>query len=68
MELSRVTRIKYAGLWTPWTSMNICMTMLIASYFAIGFLPGFTVLLLLSLLVTLYAFSKPVERETIAIA
>ena len=67
-ELSRVTKIKYAGLWTPWTSMNICMTMLVASYFAIGFLPGFTFLLLLSLLVTLYAFSKPVERETIAIA
>lgn len=68
MELSRITRIKYTGLWTPWTSMNICMTMLVVSYFAIGFLPGFTVLLLLSLLVTLYAFSRPEERETIAIA
>ncbi len=68
VELSRVTKIKYAGLWTPWTSMNICMTMLIASYFAIGFLPGFTVLLLLSLLTTVYAFSKSAERETLVIA
>ena len=68
LELSRVTKIKYAGFWTPWTSMNICMTMLIVSYFAIGFLPGFTVLLLLSLLTTVYAFSKSAERETFVIA
>ncbi len=68
IELRRVTRIKYIGLWTPWTPMNICMVLLVSSYFAIGFLPGFTIFILLSLLAATYVVSKPTERESAVVA
>lgn len=48
--------------------MNICMTLLVVSYFAIGFLPGFTLLVLLSLLIAGYLVSKPDRREASVVA
>ncbi len=68
LEMNRVLRIKCKKWWGPWTSMNICMTLLVGSYFATGFIPGFTALVLLSLLTTVYLVSMPAEREVVAVA
>lgn len=68
LELSRVLPIKHIGLWNQWTPMNIGMTLLVTSYFAVGLIPGFTIVVLFSLLVTVYLVAKPAEREVVAIA
>jgi len=67
-ELNRVTRIKNVDCWNPWMSMNICMTLLVTSYFLVGLVPGFTILVLLSLLATVYLVGKSAEQETEAVA
>lgn len=67
-ELSRIQDETDSVEASPWTTMNICMTLLVVSYFAIGFLPGFTLLVLLSLLIAGYLVSKPDRREASVVA
>ena len=67
-ELSRIQDETDSVQASPWTTMNICMTLLVVSYFAIGFLPGFTLLVLLSLLIAGYLVSKPDRREASVVA
>ncbi len=66
-ELSRI-QAKTDSAWTsPWASMNVCMTLLVISYFSIGILPGFTLLVILSLLISGYRVSKPKWQEAGAV-
>lgn len=44
---------------TPWTVMNGCMSLLVVNYFVIGVMPGFAVLLVLSLVLTVFLLSRP---------
>lgn len=67
-ELGRLG-ITPKGKWrTPWSAMNIAMTLLVLSYFAIGLMPGFSILVLLTLILTVYLVSKPVRRESMVLA
>lgn len=67
-ELGRLN-ISPKGKWrTPWSDMNIAMTLLVLSYFAIGLVPGFSILVLLTLTLTVYLVSKPVRREPLVLA
>ena len=49
---------------TPWLVMNGTMALLVISYFLIGFLPGFTIFLGLSLVLTGYVLSRSASIGT----
>ncbi len=67
-ELSRIG-LGWSGRWkSPWTSMNSSMLFLVLSYFSIGVVPGFSVLVLLSLLLTVYLVSKPLKYVPMSVA
>lgn len=51
----------HCRLFTPWLVMNGSMALLVIGYFMIGTLPGFTVFMAFSLVLTGYLLSKPVS-------